>query len=246
MNFAQSVDRIFIRRLVAEAMTSGQKPGKMEVVRLDLDMARAFTEAVFEANRRSLDEQIPEFDQNFLLAKHKTQMGRTRRKDMPVINDNQVREFQKRLKKGSLDIEKPLAPVTDPSNPWPEGLSGPEAQEFVKRGLEDKNLSDDKVQVSLVKVPAKDLNPIQRQIYLDKAMGATAKSGIPATKAFLQKSLMILSQDQFIIDGHHRWLSSLIVEPAMKLSGIKIAIPIAKLLPLSVAYGDALGNKRNL
>lgn len=243
--FEQQVVRHWITRLV-EAIQGGQAPGKLEMDRIDLDVARAFTEAVFAANKRSLDGELPDFDQNFLLAQNLCRIGKTKRRDMPVINDHQVREFQSRLKDGHLDIERPLSPYTEPANPFPEGLSGDDAVEFVRRGLDDEDLQDDKVKVASVRVKAKELRPIQRQIYLDKSMGATGKFGVAATKQFLGKSLMILSEDQFIIDGHHRWTSALIVDPQIPLPGVKIGLPISKLLPVSLAYGDAIGNKRNL
>lgn len=243
--FERAVERRWIAGLV-EKSQGGQAPGKLEMDRIDLGTARAFAEAVFEANKRSLDTSLPNFDQNFLLAQQRTAIGKTRRRDMPVINDNQVREFQKRLKDGHLDIYTPLSPFTEPENPWPQGLSGEQAAEFIRRGLDDKNLQDDKVGVSSVRVAAKDLRPIQRQIYFDKSIGAVAKFGIAATKQFLQKSMMIMSSDQFIIDGHHRWTSALLVDPNLRVPGIKIDLPISKLLPVSLAYGDAIGNKRNL
>lgn len=223
----------------------GQAAGKLEMDRIDLNTGRAFAEAIFKANNRDLDDQLPEFDQNFLLAKNRTRIGKTQRKDMPVINDNQVRQFQQRLKDGHLDIERPLSPYTVPQNPWPEGLKGEDAEEFVRRGLDDKDLGDDKIKVTNAKVKAKDLNPIQRQIYFDKSISATGEFGVPSTRSFLQKSLTIMSEDNYIIDGHHRWLSSVLIDPGMTMSGIKIGLPISKLLPLSLAYGDAIGNRRN-
>ena len=149
------------------------------------------------------------------------------------------------MKTGSFDINKPLAPVTNPSDPWPEGLSGKEAADFLTNGLRDGNTKDDVIKVTSVKVPAKDLKPIQRQIYFDKSIGATAEFGAPSTRSFLQKSLMIMSGDNFIIDGHHRWLSSLLVDPKLQMPGIRIDLPITKLLPISLAFGDAIGNQRN-
>jgi len=243
LTFEEMVQEEFIARLIAEG--GGQAPGKLEVDSITLDMATAYAEAIMEKNKRTLDGELPEFDQNFVFAQRATRVGKTRRKDMPVINDNQVREFQAELKTGKVDINKPLAPSTSPSNPWPEGLSGKEAEEFIVAGLHDGDKKDDKIKVTSVKVSAKDLRPIQRQIYFDKSIGATAQFGAPATRSFLQKSLMIMSADNFIIDGHHRWLSALLVDPKLQLPGIKIGLPISQLLPVSLAYGDALGNQRN-
>lgn len=233
----------------SDANKGGQAAGKLEVDKISLDVARAFAEAIFKSFKRDLDEQLPEFDQNFLLAKRLTAYGETQRRDMPVINDNQVREFQQRLKDGQLDVERPFAPGTTVSNPFPEGLTGEEAEQWLENGLPQNDnapASDDVVKVTQVKVAAKDLRPIQKQIYFDKSITATAEYGVASARAFLQKSLMIMSSDNHIIDGHHRWSSALLIDPKMVLTGMKIDLPIAKLLPLATAYGDAIGNKRNL
>ena len=246
--FERMVSRI-LEDSQADAQKGGQTPGKLEVDQIDLHVARAFAETIFKSFKRDLDEQLPDFDQNFLLAKKLTGYGKTQRRDMPVINDNQVREFQQRLKDGSLDVERPFAPGTNANNPFPEGLSGAEAEEWLENGLPHKDkgpASDDAVKVSSVKIAAKDLRPIQKQIYFDKSLTATAEFGVASAKAFLQKSLMIMSSDNHIIDGHHRWSSALLIDPRMMMAGVKIDLPIAKLLPLATAYGDAIGNKRNL
>lgn len=243
--FETLVENAYVQPVVNDIIESGQAAGKLECDQISLETAQAFAEAIFKANKRELYDSIPEFDQNFLLAQRLTKIGKTRRRDMPVINDNQVREFQTRLKDGKLDINKPLAPDANPSNPWPEGLSGKEAQRFIDRGLRDNDLQDDKIKVSQVKVPVKKLKPIQRQIYFDKSVTPLAEFGVPSSRSFFQSTMTIMSEDEYIIDGHHRWLASLIIDPTLPMSGIKIALPISKLLPVALSYGDAIGNKRN-
>jgi len=167
---------------------------------------------------------------------------------MPVVEDFQVKEYQERLKNGFLDIKKPFAPQTEKrKNPFPEGLTGEEAQTFVKSGLKlyDGSSTDDKVDVSMKQVRVSDLKPIQKQIYFDKSMSATAEFGRDGTTKYLETSPFIASSDLAIIDGHHRWLSANILSPNMKVPVLVIDLPIKELLPLSKAYGDALGNKRN-
>ena len=38
---------------------------------------------------------------------------------------------------------------------------------------------------------------------------------------------------------------ALLLDSNMKVYVLEIDLPISKLLPLSIAYGDAIGNKRN-
>ena len=58
-------------------------------------------------------------------------------------------------------------------------------------------------------------------------------------------SILILSADLYLLDGHHRLLSAMLIDPKMKLKALIIDLPIKKLLPLTIAYGDSIGNKRN-
>lgn len=237
-----------IERSLFEASPStgagGQSAGKLELMSTSLEKARAFC----EKRNFDLDKEIPDFDEHFKLAKKIVKIGRTKRKDMPVINDDDVKAFQKRLEKGYIDINEPFAPETTKSNPFPEGLKGLRAQKFLEKGLKkyDGEKTDDIIGVSIRKVPVRKLKPIQRQIYFDKSMGATIKFGVKTTIDFLSnKSFFIISSDNRIIDGHHRFLSGIICDPSIKVNTLSIDLAIDRLLPLSRSYGDAIGNKRN-
>ena len=48
-------------------------------------------------NGFELDKELPNFDKNYTLAQRSAKLGFTRRKDMPVISNNDVRLLQKRL-----------------------------------------------------------------------------------------------------------------------------------------------------
>jgi len=227
---------------------AGEAAGKMELVKTPLEKAREYAEKVEKENGRTLQKELPDFDKNYLkVQKVADKYGKTKRKDMPVIEDYQVKEFQTRLKKGFLDVDKPWSKETNTKNPFPEGLSGEEAKHFLKAGIKryDGSTPDDKVNASMKQVKVGDLIPIQKQIYFDKSMKATADFGREGTTKFLQNSPFIASSDLAIIDGHHRWLSANLIDPEMKVPVLVIDMPIKDLLPLSKAYGDALGNERN-
>ena len=55
----------------------------------------------------------------------------------------------------------------------------------------------------------------------------------------------MVSKDDRIIDGHHRFLSAVLVDPAIQVTALEIDLPIKDLLPLTLAYTDAIGNVRN-
>lgn len=222
----------------------GQSAGAMELLSISLKDAHEF----FEKRNFDIQKEIPNFDQNFKLAQKIVRIGRTQRKDMPVINDDDVKKFQRRLEQGFIDIRAPFADETPNDNPFPEGLKGTRAQEFLQKGLAkyDGSDRDDKVNVQIRSVEAKKLKPIQKQIYFDKSMGATVDFGVQSSINFITKeSFFIISADNYIIDGHHRFLSGLLIDPSIKVNCLSIDLDIKKLLPLAKAYGDAIGNKRN-
>ena len=231
--------RIKLKNLLFEG---GESAGSLELLSTDIEEARKFA----KKKGFNLDKELPNFNDNYKLAQKKIKIGRTKRKNMPVIDDKDVKKFQKRLEQGTLDIYKPFAKQTVAEDPFPTGLSGLDAKNFITNGLKDGSKKDDIVAVKIKKISVKKLKPIQKQIYYDKSMGATIQSGISRTTNFLENiSFFIISKDNFIIDGHHRFLSALLVDPDMKINALSIDLPIKKLLPLSLSYGDAIGNKRN-
>lgn len=232
---------------IAEKAAGGSEAGKLEIVKTPVAKAKAWGIQAFKAYGRDLEKEVPNHDENYELAQKKARGGHTKRKDMPVIAPNDVKSLQKMLSKGTIDIHGPFAPSTDKSNPFPEGLSGKRAEEFFQRGLKiyDGSQSDDKVKITKGKVPVKKLSPIQQQIYYDNSMDKVAKFGVKASADFHKTTTFIVSSDLRIIDGHHRFLSALLINPNVMVNIMIIDLPISELLPLTKAFGDARGNKRN-
>ena len=238
---------------------AGEAAGKMELVKTKVDDAYAFAKKLFDKKGQDIDKEFPNFKENYLFAQKQAGTGKTQRKDMPVIDEKDVKDFQKRLAKGWFDAKKPHAKAdtndkftnkypTDPNDPFPEGLTGAEAKQWLKQGVHtyDGDKQDDVIKATLTTETVGKLKPIQKQIYADKSIGMTIDSGIKATTDFLKnKSTFVISSDNYIIDGHHRYLSGLLVDPKMKVNVLRVEAPIKTLLPLSLAYGDAVGNKRN-
>lgn len=190
--------------------------------------------------------KIPKLQENLEIAYDLFNLGKTKRKDMPVIDDKDVRDFQKHLQNGFIDLTDPFSDRTDPSDPFPAGLTDKDATNFMSNGLRDKNKPDDRINVRMIEVECKNIIPLQRQVYVDKSVKSIVKSGIDSTLKFLKSTTLVISQDNRLIDGHHRLLSALILDPNMKVKCMQIDLDIETLLPLAVAYGDAKGNDRNL
>ena len=221
--------------LIKEA---GEPAGKLELRNTSIETIIQYIDR--------LGLNIPNLEQNLEIAHDLFGMGKTKRKDMPVIDDKDVKDFQMHLKDGFIDLTDPWSDRTDPSDPFPQGLNDKEAAKFMSNGIRDKFKPDDVVKTQLKLVAAKDLIPIQAQVYVDKSVGSMAKFGIESSKKFLESTILVISSDYRIIDGHHRFLSALLLDPNMKLKCLEVDLPIKILLPLARAYSDAKGNQRNL
>jgi hypothetical protein len=232
---------------VLESNKGGAKKGSLEITKTPLEKARKFAIKEFAKFGKILDEELPDHDVNYEHVKYRAMLGHTKRKDMPVILPSDMRALQQALKSGSLDVQKPHSAETDPSDPFPEGLKGAEAEAFFTNGLRihDGSKPDDKVNVKKGSVEVNRLAPIQEQIYYDKSIDKLAKFGIKPSIKFNKSTIFLVSADMRILDGHHRYLSAMIMDPHMKVNVLMVEMPIDKLLPLVTAFGDARGNKRN-
>lgn len=112
--------------------------------------------------------------------------------------------------------------------------------------LNDGSLTDTRVRTRKERIPVGDLNPIQKQIYVDKSLGAVVENGVKESRRFFNtKTKFIVSSDNYILDGHHRFLSAVLLDPSLNVTILKIDLPIKRLLPVSVEYSDSIGNERN-
>lgn len=239
---------IELSREVILSEGGGRSAGSMEISRTSVEDAYDHGARVMASYGRELDEEIPNFTRNYQTAQRFPSRGSTKRKDMPVITKRDVRTFQNRLKNGYIDVAEPFKP-SHADNPFPEGLTGSEAKEWLESGLQkyDGESRDDRVDMNLTSVAVNKMIPIQEQIYFDESIDMIGKNGADKTRSFITKeSILICSNDNYIIDGHHRFLSAMLVDPSMKAQALKINLPISTLLPMAIAYGDAIGNKRNL
>jgi hypothetical protein len=87
-------------------------------------------------------------------------------------------------------------------------------------------------------------------MYVDKSVNSMYNESksitVKSTTSFISsKTTFITSSDGFILDGHHRWLAGMLIDPSMKVKVIAIDLPIDELLPLMLSYTDAIGNERN-
>ena len=235
-------------KLMDLILESGKTAGKLELVSTDVVKARKFATDIFKQNGWDIDVEMPNFFKNYKVAQSIAGSGKAKRNQMPTIDAKDVKDFQLRLSRGYIDINAPHAKETDANNPFPEGLSGNQAERWLQNGLpqhDGAKPTDDVIKVTKKSVPVKNLKPIQKQIYFDKSIKKIARWGTETSKKFMKKTTFIVSNDSFIIVGHHRYLSAMLVDPTQQVNTITIDLPMRILLPLALAYGDARGNQRN-
>lgn len=111
---------------------------------------------------------------------------------------------------------------------------------FFKKGYKDGSVGDDVVKTRPVQIPANRLKPSQDAVYLGKALGL-AIAGVAGGD--LQA---IISSDNRILDGHHRWAATILNNPKAKVGGVQAELKIGDLIQVLRQAGDALGNNRGL
>lgn len=89
------------------------------------------------------------------------------------------------------------------------------------------------------------LVPLQRQIFLDNSISSMAKEGLDECRAFLTKKHICVTKDGHIIDGHHRWLSALLIDPEFQLPVFVIEEETIAALKASLELSDKEGHARN-
>jgi hypothetical protein len=221
----------------------GKVAGKMELRKTPVEVALEYGIEVFKQQDKDFTKEYPNFINDYNKAQNIANNASTKRKDMPVISSANVKFLQHRLSRGFIDINPPFNP-TFKENPFPNGLSGEKAKEWLEAGMPkyDKGkISDDKIKVKIQKTSIENLIPIQEQMYIDKILKNVAQKGTE----YLKSSMFIISSDNRILDGHHRWLSGMLLDPKLKVNTLSINLSIDKLLPMLLSYSDAIGNARN-
>ena len=105
----------------------------------------------------------------------------------------------------------------------------------VKTGLEkyDELADDDQIPVAPGKRAVKDLKPSQSSMNIGKALGMAVsminKSG-PFSGGPGGNLGAFITADDYIMDGHHRWISSYMVDPDAEVGGYIVDFPREQLL----------------
>jgi len=163
----------------------------------------------------------------------------TSRKEMPQIkhNDDFESELESPPNQGLETNEPEKIPdfgkatpayldSSDDEGPWPEG---------------------DQVNVREISIDPSELKPTQKDIYISNSMKKVknVEKGV-----YPDFGKILVSQDNYLLDGHHRWAATIIYnsrhpEKPKKITIQQIAMPIKQLLKVANAYNDAHGYERH-
>ena len=167
-----------------------------------------------------------------------------------AVLSNQVVAFKFLVGNGFIDIEgkdKELAKKTQQdlfkddalAEKWLQAGGGPKEHKDVIKGDYDY-------------IAVKDLKPIQEQIFVAKALRMADnpdgnKDGMKwLLKADEKSPMTIVSSDNYILDGHHRWLGAYLVDENTKMRCVKVDMTCKELLDLTNKFTGAIGNKPNV
>lgn len=112
-------------------------------------------------------------------------------------------------------------------------------------GSKDGNDKDDAATVdSTAKEPVGSLKPMQKEVIPEKAVSFAMgflRDGDPD----LTDMEAIVSSDNYIMDGHHRWAARTLINPAASVTVAKIGMPADDLITTLNIYTKAKGLKGN-
>lgn len=93
-------------------------------------------------------------------------------------------------------------------------------------------LSGQGIGISKGVVRADSLNATQREVNNTKVRDL---AGNPANRKHLQKPV-IISKDNYLMDGHHRWLALIMQDPDARISVVRVNMKIRDLLDAAKTY----------
>ena len=143
-------------------------------------------------------------------------------------------------------------PKAVPLSQMDKGLAG----DAISGGYDDNDKKDDIINGGPDAIPVSQLKPAQKEVIVSKAVAfalgyafndfkeVKAKNGAPD----LASMEAIVSNDDFIMDGHHRWAAATLLYPGAKVSVTKLDLPGQQLVTALNAMtkgklGIDVGNK---
>ena len=247
-----------IRQSIAKNWKPEIAPTQMNVTTTPVDMAFEWSKKQFQERGLIMSDYIPHFKENYLSLQEECRLAiDIPRIDMPVIDPDELEEFAEKLRGGSLDVFEPFAldggELYSPRNLV---VDSPEAINFLFLGYKDGKLEDDVVNAKIMLTAVGLMRPTQSQIWLNKIIDNIIEYGNPTfnqdgvkqgafnTNSLILKKTVAISQEGYILDGHHRYAQIALVNPSLKMMTLYIGLPIRRLIEIARPYGNAIGNEQ--
>ncbi len=164
-----------------------------------------------------------------------------------IIQDQEQKQDIGRAESGRMKLKKILSEIEVLGQEKPIPLSKiPDtvAKIAVSSGRKDNNPTDDIAMSKKAAIPVKDLKPAQTEIIKEKAFGMAIK--------FLDRGEWdgvdleaIISSDNYIMDGHHRWAAVSLIDKNAKIAGTVINLPGAALVSVLNIVTKSIGRSGN-
>jgi len=232
------------RRNIWKGLRNRPVTERLNITTTPVEMALEWTRDRFKDEGLILSRYIPHFKENYLSLQEECRLAiNIPRNEMPVIDPHELRAFAEKLMGGSLDVFEPFADNRDkPYSPTDLVADTPEAMRFLYLGFKDGQLEDDVVNAKITRTEGGLLRPTQSEIWLDKVVDDIIRYGTPSTDgkgAYDDNSLILrktiaVSQEGYILDGHHRYAQIVLVNPShrwchtlLKSSAFLCSFPIA-------------------
>lgn len=95
-------------------------------------------------------------------------------------------------------------------------------------------LADNGVRVSKIKIQAKKIKPIQKEIRADVVQKLLKDNSPKLIKP------VIISKDHYLLDGHHRWLAVLQDDKDVEVQALQANLNMRQLLELSQKFSKVI------
>jgi len=114
------------------------------------------------------------------------------------------------------------------------------ALSFLVKGLKDEKEPDDSIEVKENEpIDVAAMIPTQSNVLVGKALAFALGGGFGG-----QELGAYITGGEEILDGHHRWAGTMIVDPGASIKGHKVMAPAADIIPVLTSLGNALGRQQ--
>ena len=155
-----------------------------------------------------------------------------------------LENFQKYAAQTPLNEEADPAQLDPTKFPLPLSKVNPKtSKKYTRSGNPklDKSGEDDVINLQKGEFPVGALRPSQSSMNIGKALGMVISMLDPGNDFSAGGDLgAFISSDKYIMDGHHRWIATSMINPSLNMGGIVVDFPAQQLVPVLNAITKGL------